>query len=1047
MDKDGEDNTFVLHDGPPYANGAVHVGHAINKILKDVIVRTALSRGKHVEYRPGWDCHGLPIELKALKASSGAESGKKDISGSLPKIDALTIREMARNLAATTVQEQSKSFQSWGVMGDWDKPYLTMNKDFEIRQLQVFKEMVAKGLIYRQNKPVHWSPSSRTALAEAELEFEDNHKVTAAFVKFPITKLPPILAASTSVDQERVSALIWTTTPWTLPANTAIGVRSDMIYCLVELPEHGQMLVAKERLASLEPHLKGAAPTVVIDEIPGSALVDHETRYHNMLSGKDSKIIHADLVTAASGTGLVHLAAGHGMEDYLALKAQGFHDAFAPVDDEGKFTTDAFPIDPKRLAGLYVESKGARAVLEILGDSLADTGHRSLVLDAYTYTHRNPIDWRTKQPIIVRATDQWFADVESLQERASESLSAVNFHPPSGENRLRSFLKGRTQWCISRQRAWGVPIPALHNVDTGEAIMTVESVDRIIRTIEERGTNAWWSDAADDSAWISASLPAGNYVRGKDTMDVWFDSGTSWTSLQERQNSPPADVYIEGSDQHRGWFQSSVLTHIAHSNASPAVAPFRTLITHGFTLDQAGRKMSKSIGNVVTPAEILSGVLAVPSKKKPKSDRIVLQAKTDRSAVLGPDALRLWVASSDYTHDISVSQPAVTAAHQALGKYRVTFKWLLGVLSDYPTPRLSIELLDPLRLADQIVLYNLGKTAAIVHAAQAECNFSTAVKEINRFINVDLSAGYFEIIKDRMYAGDDKDRAHIQTILYIIMEELMHMLAPICPLLIEEVVAHYPESRRSASAHALTKIWNQPFSTTNTATGENMLQPEVMEYLQDIMGRVSSAVKLAQETARRAGKIGSGLACEVEIHVPAGASEDIKAIISELDAQEELAEFLVVSAVDVLPAEAESQQIINEAAVKDPVFGRFAEERLLWRQNVPWSEQATFSCGESSGPEVLGKVVVLPPMQSKCERCWKYTAHKEEAVCHRCQEVLGITERDGEAAQDQVQQQQEEDEEDDEDAEIERGGQDPRGHELRQQKKRAWKDVFGFGKK
>ncbi|KAF2148809.1 isoleucyl-tRNA synthetase [Myriangium duriaei CBS 260.36] len=1032
LDDEGDDNTFVLHDGPPYANGAVHVGHAVNKILKDLLTRTALSRGKNVSYRPGWDCHGLPIELRALKASSEVETGKKaskagfaggeaGVSGVLPKVDALTIRDLARNLAKQTVKEQSQSFQSWGVMGDWDKPYLTMDKDFEIRQLGVFKEMVSKGLIYRQNKPVHWSPSSRTALAEAELEYEDNHKVTAAYIKFPITKLPPILADNSSVDPARIFALIWTTTPWTLPANTAIGIRSDMTYTLIELPEQGQILVAKERLESLKPHFKDATPRIIIDDISGAELVGSNTEYFNVLSGKTSKIVHADLVTALSGTGLVHLAAGHGMEDYLALKTLGFSDVFAPVDDEGKFTAEAFPSDPARLQGLYVESKGSKAVLEILREHQG----LSLVLDAYSYQHRNPIDWRTKQPIIVRATDQWFADVESLQERAIESLEEVTFIPESGENRLKSFLKGRSQWCISRQRAWGVPIPALHHKSTGEAVMTVESVEHIISVINERGTDAWWSDAPDDAAWVSSTLPPGDYIRGKDTMDVWFDSGTSWTSLAPRDGRPRADAYVEGSDQHRGWFQSSVLTHVSQSQESPALPPFGVLLTHGFTLDSAGRKMSKSLGNVVTPTEILNGVLTVTPKNKSKSDRIVLAAQADRTSTLGPDALRLWVASSDVTHDISISQPSITAVHQALGKYRVTFKWLLGVLADYPSPTLNPELLDSLRLADQFVLYQLSKTAALVHEAQQDCDFPTAVKEINRFINADLSAAYFEIVKDRVYAGSIEDRVHIQTVLYIILEELMQMLAPITPLLVEEVWAHFPPERRAEEAeHPLRKIYDEPWSTVDE-TGEDKFDRDTMEYLQGLVGRLTTAVRGAQEVARKEGKLGSGLACEVEILIPAEAAEEVREIISELDAEEELAELLVVSGVD------------------DEVFGQIVEERLEWRRNVPWSYEAEFEVdGEEEGKRLMAKVVVLPPSQGKCERCWKYTALEEEAICERCQDVLGVNDKEGEEMEGEQEEEQDEDDE-----ELERGGGETKGRDLRDEKRRSWKNVFGFGKR
>ncbi|TKX21109.1 isoleucine--tRNA ligase-like protein 1 [Elsinoe australis] len=1070
-DDNGSDNTFVLHDGPPYANGAVHVGHAVNKVLKDLIVRTNLSRGKQVHYRPGWDCHGLPIELKALRASgdvglqgksqqNNLAGGEAKTSSALPKVDPLSIRAQARQLAQDTVKEQSESFQSWGIMGDWDTPYLTMNKEFEIRQLGVFKEMVAKGLIYRQNKPVHWSPSSRTALAEAELEYDDNHKVTTAYIKFPITKLPPILAQNGYVDPNRLTALIWTTTPWTLPANTAIGVRSDIIYTLIELPDEGQLLVAKDRLEALKAHFNDVPAEIIIDKIPGSALVDGSTEYVNVLSGKTSKIIDVDFVTSTSGTGLVHLASGHGMDDYLALKAQGFNDVFAPVDDEGKFTAEALPSDPRQLQGLYVESKGAKAVLEILRnrpETLPIKTHDglSLVLATENLTHKNPIDWRTKQPVITRATDQWFANVGSVQDSAIQSLEAVEFIPETGKNRLQSFLRGRSQWCISRQRSWGVPIPALYKKDTGEAVMTVESIEHIISIIEQRGTDAWWSDAADDSAWISSSLPPGEYVRGMDTMDVWFDSGTSWTSVDPRQGKPIADVYVEGTDQHRGWFQSSVLTHVSSGSGSQApAAPFGHLITHGFTLDSQGYKMSKSLGNVVTPDEILRGVLKTPTKSskssKSKSAPIVLAPQTNRPSTLGPDALRLWVASSDYTKDITISQPSLLAIHQSLSKYRTTFKFLLGVTSDYPSPYPDENLLNDLTFADQSLLHTLSKTSSHIHRLQNAYDFSRSLQSLNAFINNDLSASYLEIAKDRLYAADPETRLHTQTILLIVLDELLLMLAPITPLLVEEVWHHSPAERRDNAPHPLHRIYDGPFRAQDETDEESVV---ALEKAVRQMRRVGDAVKGAQEEARRMGKLGSGLACQVEVLVPQDADEEFKALVSNLEAEGELEEVLVVSGAEVLPREEELRRRLREEEEGDETLGEVARGMREWRENVAWEVEREFSCGvEVEEDGVKGLVKIIPSVGGKCERCWKYNVldvveedgEEQIPICDRCQEVLGLVGEEGEGGQEGEeggeQDEDEMDEEEDDEDEPNRGGR-----HLREQRKQSWRERFGIG--
>lgn len=976
-------NEFILHDGPPYANGAVHVGHALNKILKDLVVRWNLSTGKRVLYRPGWDCHGLPIELKALQAQK-TQTHPIRILKDVPEqegavaagngMSAAEIRSVARQLATQTIETQKKGFRGWGVMGEWDKPYKTMDQNFELGQIGVFQEMVAKGLISRHHRPVYWSPSSRTALAEAELEYDDNHKCTAAFVKMPLVKLPTSLARDTRVSRGNISALIWTTTPWTLPANKAIAVHPDIEYVVVSfsspspfVDESEQLLIARDRVQHVLSFLpEGTTVNIIAETYLGDHLAGEGiAACLNLFSGEESLFLNADYVAATSGTGLVHTAPGHGMEDYQLCQQHGVGPAFAPVDNEGCFTADAFPRDgsDSSLTGLFIEREGVNAVLAILSNPqqyLPSGVHKSgssLVLASHEFAHKNPIDWRTKQPVIVRATAQWFADVSAIKERALSSLEHVNFVPQSAKTRLQSFLNGRSQWCISRQRAWGVPIPALYHKDTGEACISQQSIEHVIKVIEQRGIDAWFNDAIDDQAWLHSSLESGKWIRGEDTMDVWFDSGTTWTTLDHKR----ADVYLEGTDQHRGWFQSSLLTSIAtQSSNTTANAPFKSLITHGFTLDAEGRKMSKSIGNVISPDQIVDGSLLPPLKvRKQRGKNKGAEAMTSHGPqydAMGPDVLRLWVASSDYTRDVSISVPVLQSVQQALQKYRVTFKFLLGVLADYQ-PRLMGD--KTLTFADKAVLHRLASTT---HAAWPEFNgytFHRAVAEINNFVYSDLSSFYFEIIKDVMYTGSADARQRTQAVLLRILEDMMRMLGPVCPHLIEEVWTFLPEQlkQRPDALHPLRQVWQYP-EAHSTSDEERALEMELQSFK-----RVSAAVKLAQEEARNAGKLRSGLACEVEIHLPHETSRQPTDSTAQHVQQwwdaGELADLLIVSGAS----------LSSETDVASS-----AGETWRFTQPIEGFEKAF--------------VAIVPPTKHKCVRCWKFTAEELESACQRCRDVV-----------------------------------------------------------
>lgn len=740
------DEPFILHDGPPYANGPLHTGHAINKILKDMIIRVQVQNGRKVLYRPGWDCHGLPIEMKAL-----GTSGTKGLGP-------VEIRKQARRLASKTVSEQMKGFQSFAVMSEWDNKWTTMDRDFETRQLRVFQKMVRHGLIYRKHKPVYWSTSSRTALAEAELEYKDDHISTAAFIKFPIISEVSSIPELADI-QSPIYVAIWTTTPWTLPANRAIAVHNDLPYSVLQV-DGTPILVASTRVEALQEFCPGS--TIIAEGISGAQLSGLE--YRNKLRGRGAPsqpIVHADFVSADSGTGLVHMAPGHGQDDYEVCAALGI-DAFAPIDDAGNFTREAYPDDPDVLTSApSILDGGSQAVLDLVGED---------VIGSHKLEHKYPYDWRTKKPVVIRATAQWFADVGSIKEDALNALKKVRFVPESGRVRLESFVKGRSEWCISRQRSWGVPIPALYDAD-GNAVMTPESIEHIISVMQERTSEAWFSDAPDDPAWISPSLK-GQFRRGTDTMDVWFDSGSSWSEIEKQ-----VDVYLEGSDQHRGWFQSSLLTYIAAQKADGKpleniVAPFRTLITHGFTLDAQGKKMSKSLGNTIGPEDVMNGKLLPPLKRKGKI--------TGDLDALGSDILRLWAGSCDATSDILIGPTILQPVHNALIRYRTILKMLLG--SVHQSARSA-----PLTKVDQIALMQLSDTMQQVWDAYNNYEFHKGVAVINRWISTDLSAFYLEALKDRLYCGDGGGAIEP------IFVGLLRMLAPITPVLVTEAWANRPK--------------------------------------------------------------------------------------------------------------------------------------------------------------------------------------------------------------------------------------------------------------
>ncbi|KAK5049433.1 hypothetical protein LTR84_004362 [Exophiala bonariae] len=914
-------NPFVLHDGPPYANGDLHVGHALNKIVKDIICRSKLAEGKRISYTPGWDCHGLPIELKALEAS-GWERGQG--------IDPVKIRKAARKFAYKAVEKQMAGFRSWGVMGDWANHWTTMQRDFELRQLAVFQAMAEHGLIYRKNKPVYWSPSSGTALAEAELEYQEDHVSTAAFVKFR-------LAAAIPGVEGPVYLLIWTTTPWTVPANQAIAIHEGLDYSLIRSPSNGLLVVASSRIEYMKSILSEHLD-VVSERVSPDLLL--KATYSGLAAfGSDAEnrpIIHADFVSAESGTGLVHCAPGHGMEDYEALQPwirSGVVTVKAPVDNGGRFDENASPLDPTVLKGQEVFKVGNQTVLDLLAAN-------KVLAHSHSFKHKYPIDWRTKEPVMIRATAQWFTDISKIKSDTLQALEPVKFVPESGRSRLRAFVENRSEWCISRQRSWGVPIPAIYHKTTGEAVIDRGSIQHIISTIKDRGIDAWWSDAPDDPAWIAPGLNPADYVRGADTMDVWFDSGTSWTSMLD-PSSPPtkplADVNVEGTDQHRGWFQSSLLTHIAYQksmypDATNSYAPFQTLATHGFTLDAQGKKMSKSLGNVIAPMEIILGMNSGPKVVASKSSK-----KPREYHPLGPDALRLWVASSDWTKDVVISETVVKTIHASLDKYRVTMKLLLGLLEDFTLDK-AVPYED-LSFFDQVALLQLHRVSSTVQKAYPSFEFHRAVTAINRWVATDLSGFYFEGIKDVLYCDSPTSarRRSAQTTLHYILSHFQEMLAPVAPLLVEESWAHTPEEYKSKLEHPLKRIWAEPPLEWQNQ-GLSDLLPSIIA--------INTGVKAAQEKARSEKLMGQSLASDVVVYLQ--PEIDVSQIPDE-----SWKEMFVVSGVEV---------------VRDNEF-RTLSEAADKTSGAQWAHSSHI---ELPVDNVVGTAVVRSPDGKRCARCWKY---------------------------------------------------------------------------
>ncbi|WP_078554808.1 isoleucine--tRNA ligase [Bacillus alkalicellulosilyticus] len=722
---------FILHDGPPYANGDIHMGHALNKVLKDFIVRYKSMSGFHAPYVPGWDTHGLPIETALTK---NGKVNRKSLS-------VAEFRKLCEEYAREQVNRQREQFKRLGVRGDWENPYITLDKEYEAQQIKVFGDMAKKGYIYKGLKPVYWSPSSESALAEAEIEYHDKRS-PSIFVAFDVKDGKGVLEQDEKI-------VIWTTTPWTIPANLGITVHPDLEYSVVKV-NGVKYVVASGLLESLEKELEWENYEVV-RTMKGQQL-EYVVAQHPLYD-RESLVMCGDHVTLDAGTGCVHTAPGHGEDDYIVGKKYGL-DVLNPVDDKGVFTEEAPGFE-----GQFYDNAN-----KPITEKLEEVG---ALLKLTFITHSYPHDWRTKKPVIFRATAQWFASIKDFREELLQAIKEVNWIPTWGETRLFNMVRDRGDWCISRQRAWGVPIPIFYG-ENNEPIVSDETIDHVSNLFRQHGSNIWFEWDTKDllpEGFTSEHSPNGTFTREMDIMDVWFDSGSSHQAVLEERDDlqRPADLYLEGSDQYRGWFNSSLSTSVAVSGK----APYKGVLSHGFALDGEGRKMSKSIGNVVVPNDVMKQ--------------------------LGADILRLWVASVDYQADVRVSDKILKQVSEVYRKIRNTFRFLLGNLFDFNPAQDRVEFAQLPEL-DQYMEIKLNDIIGKVNQAYDQYQFSTVFHAVHNFCTIELSSFYLDIAKDTLYIdhADSHARRSIQTVMYDILVALTKLVTPILPHTADEVWQFIP---------------------------------------------------------------------------------------------------------------------------------------------------------------------------------------------------------------------------------------------------------------
>lgn len=721
---------FVLHDGPPYANGNIHIGHAMNKILKDFVNRYKMMSGYDITYIPGWDTHGLPIEQAVT--NSGVD--RKSMS----KAD---FRALCEKYAYEQIEKQKEGFKALNVLADWDNPYITLQKEIEARQIEVFAAMAKKGLIFKGLKPVYWSPSSESALAEAEIEYM-MRKDPSIFVAFPVVEGND----KVKIGEELV---IWTTTPWTLPGNLGIAVGENFLYAKVEV-NNKIFIVASDLVDSLASEF-GWTDYQVVETISGTSF--EGVKYRHVFIDRVSPVIIGFHVTLEAGTGLVHIAPGYGADDFIIGKQYDLG-LINGVNDQGILTEES-----GEFAGLFFEDAN-KAVVQKL-DELG------VLLKLKFITHSYPHDWRTKKPVIFRATSQWFCSIDKIRDDLLKEIeNNIKFHTPWGKKRLYNMIKDRGDWCISRQRVWGVPIPIFYNED-GSAILDYDVMMHVAKLFRKYGSNIWFEKEAQDllpKGYSNPASPNGKFTKEEDIMDVWFDSGSTHTGvLIERGLAYPADMYLEGSDQYRGWFNSSLITGVAVYGK----APYKELVSHGFTLDGQGNKQSKSLGNTTDPADVIR--------------------------LHGADILRWWVASVDYTEDVKIDDELIKQVKETYRKVRNTYKFMLGNLKDF-NPKTDSVKYEDMPLYDKYIMHKLNQFVKSTLEQYDLYNFSEVYKLTNNFVSTTLSSFYFDFTKDILYIEKENSqvRRSVQTVIYHILTKVIKILAPLLPYTSEEVYQLLP---------------------------------------------------------------------------------------------------------------------------------------------------------------------------------------------------------------------------------------------------------------
>ena len=876
LEKNKGNEPFVLHDGPPYANGEIHIGHALNKILKDTVVRYKNLRGYDTPYIPGYDTHGLPTEKRAISV----------LGLNRDEIGVTKFRDTCRDFALGFVEKQTEGFKRLGVLGDWEHPYITLQPEFESRQIGIFGEMFQKGYIYKGLKPVYWCTDCETALAEAEIEYADS-KTTSIFVKFKVKD------AKGKFDEKDTYFVIWTTTPWTLPGNVGITIGGEYEYSIVDTGKE-KYIVATELVDAVMKQA-GITEFKTVQKCLGEDLegvickhpfLDRESRV--VLGSDDTIVVELD-----TGTGAVHTAPGYGKEDYLCGLKNGL-EIVVCVDGKGYQTEGA-----GQFAGLFYEESN-EAIIKWLEEN-------HYLLSKETIVHSYPHCWRCKNPIIFRATNQWFASVDGFREKALEEIKKVKWMPSWGEERISNMVAERSDWCISRQRTWGVPIPIFYCEECEKEYITKESIAKIQKIFREKGSNSWFDMTVEELMPEDAVCSCGSHKFRKETdiMDVWFDSGSSHTAVLEERGLPPANMYLEGNDQYRGWFQSSLLTSVA----TKGVAPYKEVLTHGFVIDEHGKKMSKSLGNVISPQEIIKQY--------------------------GADILRLWVLSSDYKSEISLSKDILKQISEVYRKIRNTARYILGNISDFNVEeKVPYEELEEI---DKWALLKLNQLIKDTTESYDNYDFHNVYHDVNEFCVNSMSTFYLDIIKDRLYTSkpNAKKRRAAQTVMYEILTVLVKILAPMTAFTAEEIWGFMPHTSSEKVESVMLTKWPE----MNPKYHDKQLEEKWNKIL-DLKEKVAKELELA-----RAEKvIGHSLNAKVTLYADGENYEFLK------ENEEILMTCFIVSGIEI---------------VKN---NRKAEE------------------------ENIG-IKVEVAKGEKCERCWMYSEtvgqdKENPTICARCSKEL-----------------------------------------------------------